>query len=130
MGKTLILVGGGHAHMETLAHLEKFVQKGFQVTVVGPSTHHYYSGMGPGMLGKTYTPKEICFATKDVVEKKGGTFIKDKGTRIDPSIQCYRIWERVGLQTDSINPLAKRSYRHLYRAALLLRLWLQHLHWR
>ena len=84
MGKTLILVGGGHAHMETLAHLEEFVQKGFQVTVVGPSTHHYYSGMGPGMLGNTYTPEEICFATKHVVEKKGGTFIEDKGIRIDP----------------------------------------------
>ncbi len=84
MGKTLILVGGGHAHMETLAHLETFVQKGFQVIVVGPSDHHYYSGMGPGMLGNTYAPEDIRFATKKVVEKKGGTFIKEKATRIDP----------------------------------------------
>jgi len=103
MGKTLILVGGGHAHMETLAHLEEFVQKGFQVTVVGPSTHHYYSGMGPGMLGNTYTPEEICFATKHVVEKKGGTFIEDKGIRIDPDTRTLFLASGKTLSYDVIS---------------------------
>ena len=53
MGKHLVLVGGGHAHMVTLANLHQFIDKGHQVTVIGPSENHYYSGMGPGMLGKT-----------------------------------------------------------------------------
>jgi NADH dehydrogenase FAD-containing subunit len=39
--------------------------------------------MGPGMLGTTYTPDEIRFATRFVVERQGGTFIRDKVTRID-----------------------------------------------
>ena len=84
MGKHLVLAGGGHAHMVTLANLEKFTKKGHQVTVVGPSEHHYYSGMGPGMLGKSYRPEEIRFATKHVVEKKGGTFVTDKVQGINP----------------------------------------------
>ncbi|MCK5165372.1 MAG: FAD-dependent oxidoreductase, partial [Desulfobacula sp.] len=46
--------------------------------------YHYYSGMGPGMLGGTYSPGDIRFATKDVVQKQGGIFIKDKVVRIDP----------------------------------------------
>jgi NADH dehydrogenase FAD-containing subunit len=82
MGKRLVLIGGGHAHMVTLAMLHTFVEKGHRVTVVGPSDHHYYSGMGPGMLGKTYTPSDIRFATRHVVEKQGGTFIRDKAVQI------------------------------------------------
>ncbi len=74
MKKHLVLAGGGHAHMMVLAQLERFVEKGHKVTVIGPSEHHYYSGMGPGMLGGTYAPEEIRFATKHVVEKKGGNF--------------------------------------------------------
>lgn len=84
MGKKLILVGGGHAHMTTLENIDGFVEVGVDVTVIGPSEYHYYSGMGPGMLGGTYHPSDIRFATKWVVKKLGGTFIKDKVTRIDP----------------------------------------------
>lgn len=84
MGKHLVLVGGGHAHMVTLANLHQFIDKGHQVTVIGPSENHYYSGMGPGMLGKTYTPAEIRFATRHVVEKKGGVFILAKAVGADP----------------------------------------------
>ena len=84
MPKKLLLAGGGHAHMMTLANLHKFIEKGYQVTVIQPSPYHYYSGMGPGMLGNTYSPQEIRFATKHVVEKQGGTFILGKATRVDP----------------------------------------------
>ena len=84
MSKDLVLVGGGHAHMVTLAHLGGFVEKGHRVTVVGPSDFHYYSGMGPGMLSKTYAPGEIRFATRQVVERQGGSFMRAKVERIDP----------------------------------------------
>ena len=47
------------------------LQKAMGVTVIGPSDHHYYSGMGPGMLSGTYQPDEIRFATRHVVEKMG-----------------------------------------------------------
>lgn len=84
MGKKLVLIGGGHAHMVTLANISTLIAKGHRVTVVGPSEHHYYSGMGPGMLGETYRPEEIRFATRKVVEKQGGTFRLDAVSRIDP----------------------------------------------
>ncbi len=84
MRKNLVLVGGGHAHMMALENIGKFVEKGFKVTVIGPSFYHYYSGMGPGMLGGTYRSDDIRFATRDVVQKQGGIFVKDKVVRIDP----------------------------------------------
>ena len=84
MKKQLVLIGGGHAHMVTLANLQHFVDKGFGVTVIQPSEYHYYSGMGPGMLGGTYQPEDIRFATRNVVETKGGRFVLGTATRIDP----------------------------------------------
>jgi NADH dehydrogenase FAD-containing subunit len=83
MKKRLVLAGGGHAHMMALAHLGEFMEKGHDVTVIGPSEHHYYSGMGPGMLGGTYGPEDIRFATRHLVEKNGGTFRLGNVVRID-----------------------------------------------
>jgi NADH dehydrogenase FAD-containing subunit len=84
MKKQLILVGGGHAHLLTIANLDKFIAGGHRVTVIGPSDDHYYSGMGPGMLGGTYAPEEIRFATRKTVEKMGGAFVKGMVSGIDP----------------------------------------------
>lgn len=73
--------------MMVLANLRTFVDKGIGVTVIQPSPYHYYSGMGPGMLGGTYRPEEIRFATQKVVEDKGGTFVLGKAERIDTARQ-------------------------------------------
>ncbi|WDP89928.1 MAG: FAD-dependent oxidoreductase [Desulfobacter sp.] len=84
MGKNLVLVGGGHAHMVTLENIAQFTEKGIGVTVIAPSDYHYYSGMGPGMLGHTYAPDDIRFATRKVVEAQGGVFVRDRAVKIDP----------------------------------------------
>ncbi len=91
MNKKLVIAGAGHAHMITLSKLEQFVAKGCHVTVIGPSEHHYYSGMGPGMLGRTYTPGEIRFATKKVVEQKGASFVLGKVVKIDAAAQVVEL---------------------------------------
>ena len=83
--KHLVLIGGGHAHMMLLANLAEFVAKGIAVTVIQPSVYHYYSGMGAGMLGGTYTADEIRFQTRAMVEKQGGGFILDRAAEIDPA---------------------------------------------
>lgn len=84
MSKHLVLAGGGHAHLTLLARLSDFAAEGHRVTVIGPSPYHYYSGMGPGLLGGLYGPEEIRFATRQTVEDGGGTFILDKVVRIEP----------------------------------------------
>jgi NADH dehydrogenase FAD-containing subunit len=85
MGKHLVLAGGGHAHMVTLANIRLLRELGHRVTVIGPSDYHYYSGMGPGMLGATYEPDDIRFATRKHVEEQDGVFLRDSITGIDPA---------------------------------------------
>ena len=87
MKKRLVIAGGGHAHMMLLARIKDFVDHDCEVSVIGPSEHHYYSGMGPGLLGGTYRPEEIRFATRLVCEKFGGSFIKATVRSIDPDRQ-------------------------------------------
>lgn len=105
MKKRLVIAGGGHAHMTILARLADFVTLDCEVTVIGPSDYHYYSGMGPGMLGGTYRPEEIRFATRRLTEKLGGTFKQAAVTGIDPDRRLVRLdsGEQVGYDVLSCN---------------------------
>ncbi|WP_027186399.1 NAD(P)/FAD-dependent oxidoreductase [Desulfovibrio inopinatus] len=84
MAKHLVLVGAGHAHLTTLAGLTETCALGARVTVIGPGTYHYYSGMGPGALGGYYTPAEIRFNVERLTRNQGGTFLKDRVVSFDP----------------------------------------------
>ena len=84
MPKHLVLAGAGHAHVITLTRLKEIIGLGHKVTVIGPGERHYYSGMGPGMLGGTYQAKDISFPVRSMVEKAGGVFLLDKVTGCDP----------------------------------------------
>lgn len=80
----LLLIGGGHAHMTILAHLGEIIEKGHEVCVIQPSNHHYYSGMGPGMLSTLYKADDIRFNTRFVVERSGARFVRAKAVSINP----------------------------------------------
>ena len=131
MTKHLVLIGGGHAHMVTLAKIHTFVEKGYRVTVVGPSAYHYYSGMGPGMLGKTYAPEDIRFATQHVVERQGGTFLLGKATSVDPVAKTLSLesgdhipYDVISFNAGSYVPLLNLSEvpDHIYAAKPIERL--------
>ena len=83
MKKHFVIVGGGHAHLTLLAHLDQCVGRGHRVTVVSPSPYHYYSGMGPGLLAGTYGPRDVRFHVRRMTEDRGAAFIEDAVVRID-----------------------------------------------
>ena len=80
----LIIAGAGHAHMMLMEAIPEIIADGHRVTVIGPDERHYYSGMGPGLLGGAYSSDEISFPVKSMVESRGGTFVLGKVARIDP----------------------------------------------
>jgi NADH dehydrogenase FAD-containing subunit len=84
MGKHLVLVGGGHAHMTVMLNLREYTERGHRVTLIGPSAHHYYSGMGPGLLAGIYRPQDVRFHIKKTVEDRGAAFVQDFVTHLDP----------------------------------------------
>lgn len=82
MGR-VVLAGAGHAHMTLLEAIPELIAEGHRLTVVNPGPKHYYSGMGPGMLGGAYRPEEISFPVRAMVEERGGIFIQNRVTAID-----------------------------------------------
>jgi NADH dehydrogenase FAD-containing subunit len=84
MGKHLVVVGAGHAHLTVLKNLEELKASGHRVTVVSASSLHYYSGMGPGMLSGIYRPEEIRFNVRKMSEDRGADFVEDNVVKIRP----------------------------------------------
>jgi len=84
MGKQLVIIGAGHAHLTILKNLQEFTDAGHDVTVVSSSCLHYYSGMGPGMLSGIYRPEEIRFNVKKMSQNRGAVFIEDRVVKIHP----------------------------------------------
>jgi NADH dehydrogenase FAD-containing subunit len=84
MGKHLVFVGGGHAHLTALVRLNEYIRRGHRVTLISPSPYQYYSGMAPGMLSGIYRPQEVRFHVKKIAEDRGAEFIPDWVTGINP----------------------------------------------
>lgn len=87
----LLLAGAGHAHLDLLKSLSVFSSLGWDVDVVSPSAYHYYSGMGPGLLGGDYTPEETRFPVREIVEAGGATFHEDHLVAIDAHANRVRL---------------------------------------
>ncbi len=90
MGKHLLLVGAGHAHLTILKNLSTLLMQGHRVTVINAERYHYYSGMGPGMLSEIYGPGQIRFHVEKTVTDQGGHFIRDQVVLIDPKNQTVQ----------------------------------------
>ena len=58
MKRTLLLVGGGHAHVEVLRQLALNPQPEADVALFNPSPSVWYSGMLPGVIAGHYEPAE------------------------------------------------------------------------
>ena len=91
MGKHLVIVGAGHAHLTVLKNLGMLSNGGHRITVVNSSALHYYSGMGPGMLSGIYSPEEIRFDVKRMSEEGGADFIEDNVVRIRPREKTIKL---------------------------------------
>lgn len=89
-GRHLVIAGAGHAHLTLLQRLETITAAGHRVTVIGPGEHHYYSGMGPGMLSGLYRPEEIRFPVAEMARRRGAEFVVDRVVAIDAARRRLR----------------------------------------
>lgn len=83
MGKHLVLVGAGHAHLTALSRISEYRAGGHRVTLINPSSHTYYSGMGPGLLSGLYSPQQTRFNVQKMAERGGADFIEDSVWTVD-----------------------------------------------
>ncbi|MDQ0427280.1 NADH dehydrogenase FAD-containing subunit [Planomicrobium stackebrandtii] len=75
--KTLVLVGGGHAHLHCLEQLKDGLSEDWRVLLISPSPYQYYSGMFSGFTEGAYSLDDIRIDLKKLCRKVGAIFIED-----------------------------------------------------
>lgn len=80
----ILLLGGGHAHVEVIRRLGE-LGLGTQITLVSPSRHAPYSGMLPGYVSGQYSFDDFHIDLEKLCTRYGVTFIATSATAIDPN---------------------------------------------
>ena len=79
---TIALAGGGHANLYALRRTGELTSRGFDVVLIDPSEHLYYSGMATGVLSGSFVPGENRIGIRHLVERGGGRFVRGRVAEI------------------------------------------------
>lgn len=80
LSKELVLVGGGHAHIQVLHALRS---SNIKITLISDVPFAPYSGMLPGHLAGLFNEHEMVFNLKNICSRFGYRFIEQAVTSID-----------------------------------------------
>lgn len=81
--KTLVLVGGGHAHLHCLEQLKNEFPENCRVLLISPSHYQYYSGMFSGYTEGVYTLDDIRIDLQRLCQRVGAEFVEDAIGAVD-----------------------------------------------
>ena len=90
MGKRVVLLGAGHAHLHVARHAATFTERGHELLVVAPGPF-WYSGLATGMLGGDYPPELDQVDVASLVTSTGGRFIQGSAVRVDPASRLVHL---------------------------------------
>jgi len=72
--RRLVLLGGGHAHIEVLRLAARRRFTGGEILVISPSALSHYTGMIPGFVRGAYTESALTIDVDWLTRAAGGTF--------------------------------------------------------
>ena len=90
-GKTLLLVGAGHAHLGVIDDIRKKGLPCERVVIVEPRKAMHYSGMIPGWLAGEYRASEAMIPLQPLVEEAGIEWVRAEVVGIDASARTVRL---------------------------------------
>jgi pyridine nucleotide-disulfide oxidoreductase family protein len=96
-GRRLVLVGGGHAHVQVLHALSG---PAVDLTLVSDVSLAPYSGMLPGHLAGHYEERDLVFDLAAICERRGHRFIQQAATLIDPEARLLTLGDGTRLDYD------------------------------
>ncbi|NNE09119.1 MAG: selenide, water dikinase SelD [Gemmatimonadetes bacterium] len=101
--KELVLVGGGHAHVQVLKSLAMKGPRALRITLVSDGPTAYYSGMLPGALAGLYTAGETEADLVRLSRWAGVRFVQGRVTGLDRAARLVQIEGRPPLRYDLLS---------------------------
>ncbi|MEO6327032.1 MAG: FAD-dependent oxidoreductase [Thermoanaerobaculia bacterium] len=80
----LVLVGGGHSHLEILRRQILTPRRDLSLTLVSQFDRQHYSGMVPGFLAGLYSEPQISFELSPLVTRAAGVFTRARVAGLRP----------------------------------------------
>lgn len=99
----LVLVGGGHAHVQVVKMLAMNGPPDLRVTLVSENSTAIYSGMLPGCVAGLYQPSELEIELRPLARWAGARFIEAAVASIDPKAKVVRFHDRPELSFDVLS---------------------------
>ena len=82
--KEVLLLGGGHAHVEVIRQWAMKPVRGVRMTLVSKESLAPYSGMLPGLIGGQHTEDEAHIDLRALCEMAGVAFVRASVQGLDP----------------------------------------------
>lgn len=81
--KHLVLLGGGHAHVELLRSLGQTPRSDLRISLVSPHPRSLYSGMVPGVIAGHYRLADCQIALRDLALRAAAEVIESRACAVD-----------------------------------------------
>jgi selenide,water dikinase len=81
--RTILLAGGGHAHVEVLRRFGARPEPGVSLVLVSPDRFTPYSGMLPGLVAGHYSHDQAHIDLEPLAERAGARFVRDRIAALD-----------------------------------------------
>jgi selenide,water dikinase len=101
--KQLVLLGGGHAHVQVLRKLCMNFYNGLHVILINDSQESAYSGMTPGYIQDFYKINEIMIDLQRLCFNAGVTFINDEVIRLQTEKKKVILKNRPSIHYDLLS---------------------------
>jgi selenide,water dikinase len=98
--KELVLVGGGHAHVQVLRRLAMAPPSATRVTVVVDTPVAVYSGMVPGFVAGQYRAEELEIDVLPLARRAGARVVMSPMTGLDPRLRLVLLEGRPPIPFD------------------------------
>jgi selenide,water dikinase len=100
MPRDLVLVGGGHAHVQVIRRCVMEPLDGVRLTVVLDRPEAVYSGMVPGFVAGDYAAHELAIDVLPLARRAGARVVLAAATGVDPKRKTIALAGRPPLPYD------------------------------